>query len=96
MGPNVALKTFADFARATASQDAFGPKGVLSFMGNVPGFIEAFKNPSSPPDMSDFIALRETYLEIFNERVREAAAGCGHLSADAQFARPSSRQRLHS
>jgi Asp-tRNA(Asn)/Glu-tRNA(Gln) amidotransferase A subunit family amidase len=66
MGPNVALKTFADFARATASQDAFGPKGVLSFMVNLPGFVEAAKNPSSPPDMSEFIALRETHLEIFN------------------------------
>ena len=67
MGPNVALKTFADFARATASQNAFGPEGVLSWMVNVPGFVEAGKNPSSPPDMSSFIALRETYLEIFNE-----------------------------
>jgi aspartyl-tRNA(Asn)/glutamyl-tRNA(Gln) amidotransferase subunit A len=66
MGPNVALKTFADFARATASQDAFGPKGVLSFMVNLPGFVEAAKTPSSPPDMSEFIALRETHLEIFN------------------------------
>lgn len=67
MGPNVALKTFADFARATAAQNAFAPGGVLSWMVNVPEFVEAYKNPSSPPDMSNFIALRETYLDIFND-----------------------------
>ncbi len=66
LGPNAALKTFADFARATASQNAFGPKGVLSWMHNVPEFAQAYQNPSSPPDMSNFIALRETYLGIFN------------------------------
>ena len=66
MGPSVALKTFAEFARATASQNAFGPNGVLSWMNNIPEFVEASKNPSRPPDMSNFIALRETYLEVFN------------------------------
>jgi amidase len=66
MGPNAALKTFADFAKATEKEDAFGPNGVLSWMHNVPEFGEAMKSPSSPPDMSPFIELRETYLEIFN------------------------------
>jgi len=61
-----ALKTFADFARATAKEDAFAPEGVLSWMHNVPEFVQAMKNPSSPPDMSSFIKLRETYLDIFN------------------------------
>ncbi len=32
MGPTVALKTFADFAKATEKEDAFGPEGVLSYM----------------------------------------------------------------
>lgn len=66
MGPNVALKTFADFAKATQKEDAFGPDGVMSWMWNVPEFVEAMKNPSSPPDMSSFIALREAHLDIFN------------------------------
>ena len=66
MGPSVALKTFADFADATKAEDAFGPKGVLSYMPHSPEFVEALKNPSSPPDVSSFIALRETYLDIFN------------------------------
>ncbi len=66
MGPDVALKTFADFAKATQKEDAFGPEGVLSWMHNVPEFVEAMKSPSSPPDMSSFIELRETYLDLFN------------------------------
>lgn len=66
MGPNVALKTFADFAKATQKEDAFGPGGVLSYMPHSPEFVEIAKNPSTPPDMSSFIALREQYLEIFN------------------------------
>jgi amidase len=66
MGPDVALKTFGDFAKATEKENAFAPGGVLSWMPNVPEFVEAMKSPSSPPDMSSFIKLRETYLDIFN------------------------------
>ena len=66
MGPDVALKTFGDFAKATEKENAFAPGGVLSWMPNLPEFVEAMKSPSSPPDMSSFIKLRETYLDIFN------------------------------
>ena len=67
LGPDASLKTFAEFAKATAKEDAFGPKGVLSFMPLLPAFQAAIANPSQPPDMSAFIALREQYLAIFNE-----------------------------
>ena len=66
MGPNTALKSYAEFANATQKEDPFGPDGVLVWMHNVPEFTEAMKNPSAPPDMGNFIRLRETYLEIFN------------------------------
>lgn len=66
MGATVALKTFAEFAKATEKENAFGPKGVLSYMPHSPEFVEVMKNPSSPPDMSSFISLRETYLDVFN------------------------------
>lgn len=65
-GPNVALKTFAEFAKATEKEDAFAPEGTLGYMSHVPAFVESAKSAGTPPDMSDFIALRETYLEIFN------------------------------
>jgi amidase len=66
MGPDVKLKTFEDFARATQKEDAFGPDGVLSWMHNLPEFVDAIKSPSTPPDMSSFIQLRETHLDLFN------------------------------
>jgi amidase len=67
LGPKAAIKTFADFAKATAKEAAFGPKGVLSFMPNLPQFKAALEDPSRPPDLSEFIALKEAYLNIFEE-----------------------------
>ena len=67
LGPGAALKTFAAFATATAEEDAFGPQGVLSFMHNLKQFTACLANPTSPPDLSDFIAAREAYLRIVNQ-----------------------------
>ncbi len=67
LGPDAALKTFAEFAAATASQDAFAPSGVLNFMPNLAQFAACLADPSRPPDMSEFIAAREAYLAIFGE-----------------------------
>ncbi len=66
MGSNVALKTFAEFAKATQKEDAFGPEGTLSYMSHVPAFVESARSPSTPTDMTSFIVLRETYLDTFN------------------------------
>ncbi len=67
MGPEAALKSFAEFAAATAKEDAFGPSGVLGFMPSLPQFGLCLADPERPPDMSEFIAAREAYLGIFNE-----------------------------
>ncbi|MDX7950782.1 amidase [Lichenihabitans sp. Uapishka_5] len=67
MGPNVALKTFAAFAAATAAENAFGPKGVLGFMPNLPEFGPCLADPTRPPDLSGFVALKEAYLAIIEE-----------------------------
>ncbi len=66
LGPNAAVRSFAEFAEATAAEDAFGPSGVLSFMHHLPQFAASLANPAVPPDISDFIAAREKYLEIFD------------------------------
>ncbi|MGF6780260.1 amidase [Paraburkholderia sp. GAS334] len=66
LGPDSPLRTFDDFARATASQDAFGTKGVLSFVRNLPQFAAALANPATPPDISEFIELKAQYLRIFD------------------------------
>ena len=65
MGPDVALKSFAAFAAATASKDAFGPGGVLGFMTLLPAFNACLADPTRPPDLSAFIAAKEQYLDIF-------------------------------
>ena len=66
LGPDAALKTFAAFAAATKAEDPFAPAGVLSYMPRLPAFTACLADPTRPPDMSAFIAVRETHLEIFN------------------------------
>lgn len=67
LGPQAALKTFAEFADATASDSAFGPNGVLSYLHSLPQFVACLKAPTVPPDLSDFIALKASYLRIVDE-----------------------------
>ena len=64
LGPDAALRSFADFAEATAAQSAFGPGGVLSYLHNLPQFKACLAAPTTPPDLSDFIALKAAYLRI--------------------------------
>ena len=66
-GPNATIKNFADFAKATEKENAFGPKGVLSFMPSLPQFRVAIEDPIRPPDISEFISLKKKYLLIFEE-----------------------------
>ena len=67
LGPDAAIKSFKEFAEATVSESAFGPDGVLSFMHNLPQFVASLAAPTVPPDLSDFIALKERYLQIFDQ-----------------------------
>lgn len=67
LGPSAALQSFAAFAAATAKEDAFSPGGALGFMPYQRQFAACLANPSLPPDLSDFIAAREAYLEIFTD-----------------------------
>jgi amidase len=65
LGPKSPLKSFADFAAATADEDPFAPNGVLCFLHSLPQFSAALANPSIPPDISDFISIKTKYLQIF-------------------------------
>jgi Asp-tRNA(Asn)/Glu-tRNA(Gln) amidotransferase A subunit family amidase len=65
LGPDAAIKTFAEFAAATARENPFAPGGVLGFMPNLPQFAACLADPSRPPDLSEFIAAKEAYLDIF-------------------------------
>ena len=67
LGPDAPLKSFADFARHTAAADIFGPKGQMSYMHSLPGFAACHGDPSRPPDLSEFMAAKEAYLQVFDE-----------------------------
>ncbi|WLA84836.1 amidase [Bradyrhizobium elkanii] len=67
LGPKSALKTFSEFAKATEKENPFGPTGVLRDLANLPQFAAVLANPSQPPNISEFIALKEEYLTIFEE-----------------------------
>lgn len=64
--PGTAPRSFHEFAALTASENAFGPQGVLSFLVNVPQFAECLANPDWPPDQAPFVALKSAYLRIFD------------------------------
>ncbi len=66
MGDQARIGSFAAFAAATQAQDAFGPAGVLRYLNDLPQFTACLANPTRPPDMSDFMAAKEDYLEAFN------------------------------
>ncbi|WP_245412133.1 amidase [Methylocella silvestris] len=67
MGPDVAIPSFEVFAKAVASEDPFAPTGVLFYMEGLPQLAAGRANPLMPPDLSDFLATRESYLAIFEE-----------------------------
>ena len=67
MGPNAALRSFAEFAAATAAEDAFGPNGVLRYLRSLPQFAACLADPTVPPNLSEFLGAKEAYLEIFAE-----------------------------
>ena len=66
LGPHAALRSFAEFAAVTAAEDAFGPDGVLRLVRQLPQFAACLADPAPPPALSDFLAAREAYLEVFD------------------------------
>jgi Asp-tRNA(Asn)/Glu-tRNA(Gln) amidotransferase A subunit family amidase len=66
LGPDAAVRNFAEFTAATAKEDAFGPGGVLAFMHQLPDFSACLADPARPPALPDFLAAKEAYLEVFD------------------------------
>ncbi|MBZ9603073.1 acetoacetate decarboxylase family protein [Phyllobacterium chamaecytisi] len=67
LGPGATLTTFAEFAKAIDSENLFGRAGLLNYLPNLPQFAAILANPSQPPNISEFIAVKEQYLMIFDE-----------------------------
>jgi len=67
LGPGAALRSFAEFAAATASGDPFAVGAPLGYLPALPAFQACRANPAVPPDMSDFAAAREEYRAILDD-----------------------------
>jgi len=64
LGPSAAIKSWAEFVDAVKSEDPFGPGGVLSFMPSLADFRTAMENPTAPPKLPEFMALKAAYLNL--------------------------------
>jgi len=70
LGPEAAVNSFAAFAEATKSQDAFAAEGVLHYLVGFAEFESCRANPSVAPPLASFFAAREAYLRIFHDVMR--------------------------
>lgn len=67
LGPSAAIKSWSEFVEAVKSEDPFSSGGVLSFMPSLPDFRVAMENPTSPPELPEFMALKAAYLGLLAE-----------------------------
>jgi aspartyl-tRNA(Asn)/glutamyl-tRNA(Gln) amidotransferase subunit A len=64
LGPRAAIASFAQFAAATARENAFAPKGVLHYLRDLADFPPCLAAPTLPPAQPQFVAAKEAYLRI--------------------------------
>ncbi len=65
LGPDAPITNFVDFARLAEKERLFDPEGMFGFLFNLPQFRAVFEDPSSPPDLSEFMAAKAAYLRLF-------------------------------
>jgi Asp-tRNA(Asn)/Glu-tRNA(Gln) amidotransferase A subunit family amidase len=69
MGSSVA-NSFAAL-KALLPSDPFGEGGILEMHAKRPVLAQSLKDPTIPPDLSEFIAAREAYLRVFNQAMAD-------------------------
>lgn len=67
LGPNAAIKTWAEFVEATKAEDPFLKGGILGYLPELADFVEAIKSPATPPTLPEFIALKRQYLLLIEQ-----------------------------
>ncbi|TMV56290.1 amidase, partial [Thioclava sp. BHET1] len=72
MGKTAAFGSWQELSAHVRSEDPFGKGGVLEYMTYLAPLAAALADPTSPPDTTDFVALREAYLSIFNRVMDDA------------------------
>lgn len=66
LGPDAALKTWADFVAATAAEDPFAKGSILGYLHALPDFTAALQAPETPPALPAFTALKAAYLGLID------------------------------
>lgn len=67
LGPDAALKSWAEFVEATSAEDPLAEGAILGYLTGLPDFIEAVKSPETPPALPEFTALKRKYLLLIAE-----------------------------
>ena len=67
LGPNAAIKTWAEFVDATKAEDPLAEGAILGYLNALPDFVEAVKSPGIPPDLPEFTAIKRKYLRLLEE-----------------------------
>lgn len=65
LGSKAAVRSVAELVARTG-QDPFGNGGALAYERVHPAFVASLADPSKPPDLREFRALREQYIASFN------------------------------
>src|SRR5262249_46426241 len=64
LGPSAAAHSFAGL-KALVPQDPFAPDSILGIHRKSQVLCKSLEDPTAPPDLSAFLALRLVYLEFF-------------------------------
>lgn len=67
LGPDAAIRTWAEFVEATKEQDVFADGANLGFLKELADFGPCLADPETPPAMPEFTELKRRYLELFDE-----------------------------
>lgn len=67
LGPNAALKSWAEFVEATKEEDVLAEGAILGYLHALPDFAPCLADPETPPALPAFIELKRRYLELLDE-----------------------------
>jgi Asp-tRNA(Asn)/Glu-tRNA(Gln) amidotransferase A subunit family amidase len=71
LGPSAAASSFAAL-KALVPEDPFAADGILGMhVASMPILRKSLGDPTAPPDLGAFLALRLRYLKIFNAAMAE-------------------------
>jgi amidase len=67
LGPDAAIKSWAEFVEATKSEDVLAKGAILGYLHELPDFAACLANPELPPALPEFTELKRRYLALIDE-----------------------------